>query len=142
MLLNDVFGGSSLSDFRRLQREMNRLFEGVGQESEEFPALNIWSNNDELVVTAEIPGADPKDINVNVNQDVLTIEGKREPEELAEGVVCHRMERGSGRFLRSLRLPFDVESEKVQARYKMGILTLTLPRAEMSKPRKIAITAG
>ncbi len=143
MLFTDVFGGSPLREFRRLQREMNRLFDGYGGvEADGFPALNVWSNSDEVVVTAEMPGVDVKDINININQDMLTLDGKREAQDLAADVVCHRQERGVGRFMRSLRLPFEVDAAKVKARCKLGVLTITLPRAEASKPRRIAIDKG
>ncbi len=142
MLFNSMYGLDPFSDVRRLQREMNRLFEGYGAEADEFPAVNVWSGQDEMVVTAEIPGVDPKDLSINVNQDVLTLEGKRQAEDLQEGVVCHRCERGQGNFTRSLRLPFEVEAAGVKARHKLGVLTIRLPRAEASKPKKIAISAG
>ncbi len=93
-------------------------------------------------MTAELPGVDMKNLSVSVNQDILTIEGERKGEELREGVVCHRSERGCGKFARTLRLPYDVESGKVKARHSLGVLTLTMPRAEASKPKKISITAG
>lgn len=141
MLFTSIYGADPFSDIRRLQREMNRVFEGYSPEPEDFPVVNVWSNKDELLVTAEIPGVDPKDISISVNQDILTIEGDRKSEELQERVVCHRSERGAGRFVRALRLPFDVESDKVKARHKLGVLTITMPRAEASKPKKIAINA-
>lgn len=141
MLFNSIYQLDPFSDVRRLQREMNRLFEGYAVDADEFPAVNVWSGQDELVVTAEIPGVEPKDISINVNQDVLTIEGKRQAEELQEGVDCHRCERSQGNFVRSLRLPFEVNAEGVKARQKLGVLTIRLPRAEAAKPKKIAITA-
>ena len=128
-------------EFRRLQREINRLFDGVGVDADEFPAVNVWSNADGIVVNAELPGVESKDINISINQDVLTIEGERKTQELSEGVVCHRSERGEGRFVRSIKLPFEVDADKVKAQCKLGVLTVTMPRAETSKPRKIAISA-
>jgi len=140
MLFNSMYGLSPFSDFRRLQREMNRLFDGYGTDIDEFPAVNVWSGQDEIVVTAEVPGVDPKDLSINVNQDVLTLEGKRQSEDLQDGVVCHRCERGQGAFSRSLRLPFEIDADGVKARHKLGVLTIKLPRAEAGKPRKIAIS--
>lgn len=141
MLFTSMYGADPFSGVRRLQQEMNRLFEGYGAGDDEFPAVNVWSNKDEVVVTAEIPGVDPKNLSINVNQDVLTIEGERAGGDLQEGVVCHRCERSSGKFVRSLRLPFDVEAGGIKARYKLGVLTINMPRAESAKPKKIAISA-
>lgn len=131
----------SFGEFRRLQREMNRLFDGVSVETDEFPSVNVWSNPDGIVVTAELPGVESKDINISINQDALTIEGERKAHVLTEGVQCHRSERGEGRFVRSIKLPFDVDADKIKAQCKLGVLTVTMPRAETSKPRKIAISA-
>ena len=130
------------SEFRTLQREMNRLFSGYTPEQAAYPALNLWSNGDEAVVTAELPGVDPADISLNVVKNQLTIEGERKAETLEEDVVRHRAERGTGRFVRTIGLPFDVENEKVAASYKHGVLKITLPRAEATKPKRIEIAAG
>jgi len=133
----DVF-----ADIRRLQREMNRLATNYGEVRETFPAVNLWSNADQVVVKAEVPGVDPKELEIHVQNDLLTLQGERKAETISDDVVCHRAERGVGRFLRTIRLPFDVESDKVTAESVHGVLTLTLPRAEASKPRKIQIQAG
>lgn len=127
---------------RRLQRDMNRLFEGVSAESNAYPALNMWSSNDEAVVKAELPGFSPEKLTLKVTGDQLIIEGERKEDDMAEGVVCHRAERGAGKFTRSLRLPFEVAEDKVKASMKNGVLTVSLPRSEASRPRKIAVTSG
>lgn len=137
--------GSMWNEMDRLQREMNRLFEpfaGKGRGPNEFPAVNIWTGEDEALLTAEIPGVDPANIEVTVKEDTVTIRGARQPEELKEGETYLRRERGAGTFVRSFELPFHVESSAVKAHYMKGILQLTLPRAEADKPRKISISAG
>jgi HSP20 family protein len=124
---------------RSLQREMNRLFESAGG-SDSYPAANLWSNENEALLTAELPGLCAECININVSGDQISIEGERKEDEIGENSTYHRKERGHGKFIRSFRLPFDVDSEKVAAKYADGVLKVTLPRAEASKPRKIAIS--
>lgn len=133
----DPFG-----EFRTLSREMNRAFGGCTAGEADFPALNLWSNDEAAIVTAELPGVDPEKVDINVVKNLVTIEGEREAEAVGDDVVRHRTERGSGRFSRSLRLPFDVENDQVTAGYQHGVLTVTLPRAEATKPRKIEIASA
>ena len=135
-----MVGVDPFSEMRRLQREVNRLFAGSGSDVAAFPAVNIWTNQEEVVVKAEIPGVDPKDLDIRVQNDVLTLQGERKPDEVSRDVVCHRCERDAGKFTRSFRLPFDVQNDKVTAKYNRGALTITLPRSEAGKPRKIAIS--
>ena len=127
---------------RSLQRQMNRFFEGFGaEEREAFPSVNLWSNADEVIVQAEVPGVEPNQVEVTVQGDQLTLQGERKASEPSANVVCHRAERGFGRFVRTFRLPFEVDNARASARCANGVLTLTLPRTETSKPRKIAIAA-
>ncbi len=104
-----------------------------------YPALNVWSNEDGLLVTAEVPGVSPQDIEVSVIGETLTLSGARKPDELKEGARYHRQERGYGKFSRTLQLPFPVSVEKIEANFKSGVLSIRLPRAEEDKPRKIAV---
>jgi HSP20 family protein len=130
-------------DVDRLQREMNRLFEdyypGGQRTAPGYPALNVWTNQDGLTVTAEVPGVPPEDIDINVVGDTLTLSGTRKPDELQEGARYHRQERGYGGFTRSIQLPFPVDVANVEATFKNGVLSIALPRAEADKPRKIAV---
>jgi len=127
----------------RLQREMNRLFEdyypGRMRTSPGYPALNVWTSQDGLSVTAEVPGVPPQDIDISVVGETLTLSGVRKPDELTEDARYHRQERGYGSFTRSIQLPFPVDVAKVEATFKDGILSIALPRAEADKPRKIAV---
>jgi HSP20 family protein len=136
------FGGATdpLRQMQRLRQEMNQVFSGLDQPlSEEFPAVNAWLGEGDIVVTAELPGVDPGKVDISVVGDTLTISGSRESEPLKEGESYHRQERGQGRFARSLQLPFHVEAGKVEAKYDRGILRMILPRAEADKPRKISV---
>lgn len=109
--------------------------------STEYPPLNVWSNEDETIVQAELPGLAADDIDISVVQNTLTLRGSRNPEGLKEGESYHRRERWTGRFVRSLELPFEVENSKVEAEYKNGMLSIKLPRAEEHRPKKIAVKA-
>ena len=94
---------------------------------------------DHAVVTTEIPGIDPSAIEISVINDSLTLRGSRKPEELKEAESYHRRERWSGQFTKTLKMPFAVESGKVEARFSKGVLYISLPRAEAEKPRKIIV---
>ena len=132
---------SPFEELRGLQREMNRLFDGYegGTAMSRFPTLNVWGNDENVVVTAELPGMDAADLDINVVNNQLTIQGERKVDKPAEDAVCHRSERGAGKFVRSVRLPFTVEGDKVSAEYDKGVLTITLPRHEATKPKRIEI---
>lgn len=140
MLLHDLMSMNPWREMDRIREEMNRLFNGVSRPTAElFPAMNVWTNQEEAIITAELPGYQIKDLQLTISKDELHIKGSRQPEELKEGMQLHRQERGFGEFERSMRLPFLVDVDKVKARMENGILTLTLPRAEADKPKKISI---
>lgn len=145
MMRNQPFEETSwdpFSDLRGLQQEVGRLFEcfgGEGLHGGTYPPLNLWSNDTEAVVTAELPGIVASELEISVLRDRLTIHGDRKQEELPEGATRHRNERVHGPFTRTLQLPFEVEDDNVQAAYQQGVLRLTLPRAEATRPRTIKI---
>ena len=130
----------------RLQNEMNRLFESYSpsrvRRAPGYPAMNVWSNEEGLLVTAEVPGVVPDDIEVSVVGQTLTLTGVRKPDELDEGSRYHRQERGYGKFTRSLELPFPVDVSQVEATFKSGVLNISMPRAEEDKPRKIVVKSA
>ena len=134
-------------EMERLQHEMNRLFSDSfalsgGRTTPSFPAINVWTNEDSAVVTAELPGVSPDDIDISVVGDTLTLTGNCAPEELSDDAKYHRRERTFGKFTRTFQLPFKIEMDKVEAVFKNGILHLSLPRAEAEKPKKIAVKAA
>lgn len=133
----------ALPGFRDLQREMSRLLESVPGNAARFPLVNVLADRNGAVLTAEIPGLDPSEIEINLLKDQLTIGGtiKRVAPE-GEGVICLRNERVSGTFSRTFTLPFEVEEGAITAKYDKGVLEVTLPRAEKSKPRTIQVIAG
>lgn len=138
---------------RRWNDDFDNMFEGflrplrwVDEESASeslVPRLDVIEHNDEYVVRTEIPGARKEDIEVAVENGVLTIsaETKSETEE-KEGARVIRQERRYGKYLRSLRLDKTVDEKKVAAVYKDGVLELTLPKAEEVKPKKITVNVG
>lgn len=105
----------------------------------EFPPVNIWAKEDDAVATMEIPGVEKGSLDISVEGNTLMLRGSRKPEELKEGETYHRRERWHNSFSKAVTLPFNVEADKVEARYSKGVLHVTLPRAESERPRKIAI---
>lgn len=138
-------GSHRLYQYDLLQNEMNRLLDNfLGTQrrtgdSNVFPALNVYQDLDNVYVSAELPGIDVNDIEINVEGNTLHIKGLRKLPETDKKVRYHRQERGSGQFSRKIRLPFPVNTEKVSAEMKLGVLTISLPKADEAKPRKINI---
>jgi HSP20 family protein len=137
------------SDFATLQNQMNRLFDSSlygwsGESSTRtwMPPADIHETDDELVVTADLPGIDLKSVDLRVESNVLSIAGERKLQEPPKKGTVHRVERMYGGFARSFTLSTPVETEKIQAKYKDGVLTITLPKAQEAKPRRIAIAAA
>ena len=112
-----------------------------GASSTWYPVVDVREDKDELSLQAELPGLRSEDVRVNVENGVLTISGekKQEIEECQEGSDYHLVERRYGRFERSFTLPRSVDAEKVKAEFANGVLTVTLPKAEAAKPRRIEV---
>jgi len=124
----------------RLQREMNRLFSNVEQRpTQDYPAVNIWESMESAVVAAELPGIDADKIAIEVTGDILTLSGTTKINALKEGETYLRQERIQGSFNRKIQLSFPVDTQKVEARYEKGVLSITLPRLKESLPKKIKI---
>ena len=130
-----------------LKREMERLFDRF-IERDEWPTLGEWTpsidlkeTKDEFVVKAEVPGMDPKDIQVSLQEDLLTIKGEKKQEKEEKDERHHRIERSHGAFTRSVKLPVGVDGTTVSATFKNGLLTVTLPKTPTSKGIAIQIKA-
>lgn len=138
--------GNPWREMDRLHREMNRLFDHSRRQATDvapgYPAMNIWTNEDGVAVTAELPGVHPETIDLSVVGDTLTISGSRQVNGLPEGASYHRRERKQGKFSRTFQFPFAVDSEGVEAKFEKGVLHISLPRAETTKPKKIPVVAG
>jgi HSP20 family protein len=105
--------------------------------------VNLMSDAHEAVITAELPGVDPADLEISLTKGQLTIRGTlKDHAPQGDDVVCHRKECPTGSFARTFALPFEVEEDKITAKYDKGVLAVTLPRAEKAKPRTIPVSAG
>jgi len=103
------------------------------------PRVDVHEDGDKYFVTVDLPGMSKDDINVTLDDDVLTIEGERKAEERKEDEHYHRRERFCGKFTRSMSFPNDVDKDKVKARFENGVLRLELNKHEQTKPRQISI---
>ena len=132
-----------LAGFNRLtnlQDELDRLF---GSQSEVWaPALDVREDKDSYSVRTELPGLKREDIDVSLQDGALVISGERKIETVSEGTEVHRQERYYGKFQRVLALPEPVAADKVKAEYKDGVLTVTLPKTEEAKPKKIDVSVN
>lgn len=126
----------------QLRRELERLF-GDFERSSAQPASTLSFDDDgsNFVLRAEVPGLTENDFQINLAGNTLTLKGERKVD-APEGYTVHRRERSAFRFARSLELPARVESEKVTATLKNGVLTVTLPKAAEAQPRQIAVKAA
>jgi HSP20 family protein len=129
-----------------LQEQVNRLFEGGSSRRQDPSALTSWApavdiseTENELVVKADLPDVNEKDIDVRVENNMLTIRGERKFEEKTEKENYLRVERTYGTFSRSFRLPNTVNNEAILAGYKNGVLTVTLPKRAESKPKQVKV---
>jgi len=106
------------------------------------PALDVYQNNDVVTVKAELPGLKKEDIEVTLHDGVLSLAGERKSESTQDQGETHRSERYFGKFQRSVTLPSPVKADKIQASYKDGILTVTLPKTEEAKPKQIQVSVN
>lgn len=141
----------SFSPFRpvtTLRDELDQIFNtAFGQvfgpadqtQSPWVPAVDLYQNKDSFTVKCELPGLKKEDINISLHDGSLTISGERKREEKKQEGEVYRTERYEGSFSRSLVLPSKVDAEKINATYKDGVLTVTLPKAEEAKPKQIHV---
>lgn len=115
-------------------RPMEEFTEGTW-----FPSVNVSETDGKIKVNAELPGLDSKDIDISVSDDILTIKGEKKEEKEESDEKYYHKERYVGSFQRSVRLPSDVQSDKVEANYKDGVLDITLPKAKETTTKKIKV---
>lgn len=137
------------TELKNLRNEMDRLFDRMWEGdlpertlSEWTPPLDLSESKDFFLVKMEVPGIDPKEIKVSVQDQILTISGERKKEEEKKGDRFYRMERSYGVFARSIRLPVAVDESKVNAVFTNGVLSVTLPKTESSKGVVVPIKAA
>ena len=140
-------------DLVTIQDRMNRLFSeafrGTRAGDEDWglggswaPAVDILEQNGNIVLKAELPGVDPKDVEVRVENNTLTLRGERRFDNETKRENYHRVERSYGTFTRSFSLPNVVDTEKIKAEYRDGVLNVTLPTKEEAKPKQISINVS
>lgn len=139
---------SSFDRLSSLRDEVNRLFDfslparDSGLFSGWSPALDVFDDKDSLVVKVELPGLKKEEINISLHEGVLTVSGERKRETEKKEGESFRSERYFGKFQRSVTLPTSVDSSKVSAAYKDGVLTVELAKAEEAKPKQIAVSVS
>ncbi|MEZ5593599.1 MAG: Hsp20/alpha crystallin family protein [Gammaproteobacteria bacterium] len=141
------------SVFDRFNREFNALLQsrpGAQDNAQDdssivtsrwVPAVDIKEDADKFVLIADIPGVDPKDIEITMNRSVLTIKGERHDEKRDEADGYTRLERTSGLFYRRFSLPDSADDTRISAKGEHGVLTITIPKKEQAQPRRIAVEA-
>ena len=142
----DVF-----KELDNLRREIDEAFRGAGYNrttgptflspatTRRFPLVNFSEDEGHVYIEALVPGVDPKDVDLSVLRNTVTISGERKPFVEKEGQIVHRTELGSGKFSRTVELPVDIDPDKITASCKDGIMLVTLAKAEHAKPKKIDI---
>ncbi|MDD2310156.1 MAG: Hsp20/alpha crystallin family protein [Desulfuromonadaceae bacterium] len=140
-----------LRELDNLRREVDEAFRGAGLgrpfgstflapiTTRRFPLVNFSEDDGNLYIDALVPGVDPKNIDLTVVGNGITISGERKPFEEQQGQIVHRCELGSGKFSRTSELPVDIDPDKIKAECKDGIMRVTLGKAERAIPRKIEI---
>jgi len=134
-------------EFEKMRREMDRFWDSFFERGptkaevggEFLPALDLAEKDNELVVKCEVPGLEPKDIDISLSDGVLTIRGEKKQEREEKEADYHLVERSYGTFTRSIQLPKEVQSDKISASYKNGILKINLPKSEEAKKKEVKI---
>ena len=148
-MAKDLIKWSQLPSISSLQGEMNRMFDQffkswefpeIGFETGTWaPPIDLAETNDKVIVRAEIPGIDPKEVDISIQGDTLTIKGEKKEEKEEKGENFYRLERRYGSLLRSIDLPSSVDTNKVTAECKNGVLEITLQKKEEVKPTQITV---
>jgi HSP20 family protein len=134
-------------DFKRMRRNMDRLWDSFFERGvrrtdvdvEWLPSLDVAETKNEIVLRAEVPGLDTKDIDISLSDGLLSIRGEKKQEREDKEEDYHVVERSYGTFTRSIRLPKEVQSDKISASYKNGVLKVTLPKSEEAKKKESKI---
>jgi HSP20 family protein len=136
---------AAFPDPARIRQDIDRLFDLIeaGTPSSAvagvYPAMNVTQDGQNFYVRSELPGINPSELEIAMERNKLVVSGKREIPVERDNVSYHRRERAGGSFNRSIALPAEIDAERVEAAYRHGILTITLPKAEAVKARKITV---
>jgi HSP20 family protein len=128
-------------DLRTVEEEFDRLAGRAFSRDAWVPPLDVREAGDRFEVTLDLPGLEPDDVHVTFEDGMLTVTGKRHFESEDSGDTWHRIERSFGTFARSIRLPQTADTEKIEATFDKGVLTVTVPKTEQAKPRTIEVQA-
>jgi len=130
-------------EMERLRRDMDGLFSNYGRTaaSATYPLINVYEDKDNMVVTAELPGATKEKVSITFSDGVLTIAGKQEAPASVKNMSAVRQERTEGEFEKTINIPTKIDQNGINASFGNGILTITLPKAEEAKPKTITIEA-
>lgn len=128
----------------KMQREMDRMmdafFQTPAQQTENWGLdLDVVENEDSYTITAAVAGVKAEDLDITIDNNVLTIKGETSLEELKEGSRYHIQERRYGSFVRNLRLPHEIDAEAIEADYTDGVITIKIPKTEASQPKRISV---
>ncbi len=136
-------GRNPRNAFEQMRRELYGMLDSYDRSfrNRAVPPLNIWEDSECLYAEAELPGMTLEDLEIYVEGDALTLKGGRKAE-LCDDCTYHRQERPLGSFGRTVRLPVQINADKVEAKLKNGVLTITLPKAEVAKARRIEVIAN
>jgi HSP20 family protein len=141
------------ADMESLRREIDRAFEGFGlgqapsrrvaflpgREPRQYPLINLLEDKDNFYVEALTPGVDPQSMNVTAARNRLTLSGEKSGGGDIKPEAFHRNERASGKFVRTIDLPVEIDEARIEAEYKNGLMVVTLPKAEIAKPKQISV---
>jgi len=117
---------------------MERVFDNYSSDRN-YPLVNVWANEKSALITAELPGLTKDDIELNVLENTITLSGERKTDVIPEDAKYHRQERSYGSFTRTIRVPYKIDVDKVEAVFANGVIKITLPRAEEDIPKKIKV---
>lgn len=130
----------ALREMERLEDQLSRLSVGTrGSASNDYPPMNVWTSDTDILIKAEVPGVDPLDLELTVEEHILKVWGIRQPDELGKDENYRRRERDYGQFMREYPLPHKVDIEGVKAAFNDGVLRITLPKDFNGHPQKIEI---
>lgn len=126
----------------RLRRELDQSFDSAGPVASWTPAVDIHEEPKQFVVRADLPGVTPKDIEITAEKGVLSLRGSRDFEQKTDDGHYSRIERVSGKFVRTFTLPENVATDQINAKFKDGVLELTIPKIAKPEPRRIEVQAA
>jgi len=138
MLINRVRNWDALDPFGEMGHFFSTLQEDRGQK--DYPQFNVWEDPNGLLMTSELPGVDPEDLDIVATNDTLTVKGNKKVFDLGDKDSYLKKELSYGSFSRSVKLPYRIDADKVEAKLRDGILRITLHRPDAEKPKNIQVT--